>query len=223
MWARLNWYMEHSDVPINFSEFRRKGCWHQWKYENGDMLCPYCGIIQTKQITAVRDPECTFVWWPRKYLRKQYYETLFNKIRGVDMFEFGDRYRDELIASVPEPADWYDIYQTFKAWNLKEWWTCWNVICWQDKKIDYHKKHYDLLLYIDEYWTESTRSKKKINVFYMLFKVVELCGDSVHWVPMKLRTIALTRLDAEWKLICEKFNWKFIPTSKKLNKYKWKP
>ena len=91
-----------------------------------------------------------------------------------------------------------------------------------EKFIDYEPIHYKLLCYVDNKWDESSRAKKKINVFYTLYKIVELTGKDVRWVPMKLRLIALARLDSEWEQICAKLGWIFIPTSKRLQKFHYR-
>lgn len=215
----LKQYIDDPQKPIDFSTFKKKKCWHNWTYLNGDIVCKMCGLINTKLCVITPDRNVNFEFWPRTYLRQQYFDALFNKITGRDPLLYSDTGRLELIKDMPEPCDWYEVYQKFKEWSLKDWWICWNVFSYCDKYIDYKPIHYKLLCYVDNKWEDSNRSKKKINVFYTLYKIVELTECSVRWVPMKLRLIALTRLDSEWKQICEKLGWKFIPTSKKLEKF----
>ncbi len=219
-WCRQYTENEDYSIPIDFSELKKhKGCWHDWVYYMGEFACKHCGIVNVKKQIIVSDKTLNYEFWPRTYLRQQYFESLFNKITGKDPLEYSDTWRFKFVQEMPEPCDWYQVYQKFKEWGLKDWWICWNVFSWCEKLIDYKPIHYKLLCYVDNKWDDSQRAKKKINVFYTLYKIVELTGCQVRWVPMKLRLIALSRLDSEWEQICAKLGWKFIPTRKNLEKF----
>lgn len=196
-------------------------CIHNIQYtDQGDYACSNCHrIMENIPQFVIPDQEGMFEMWPRNYARTQYFDNLFDKIYGFNLPCWPDPYIQELIETIGVEADWYDIYQIFKSFQLKDYWISWNKII--NYPIQSHPKIYQKLLYVDEHWEDSERMKKKLNVFYMLYKLCELENFDVQWIPMKLRHIAITRLDLEWKEICLKFNWKFIPTNKKLKKYIW--
>lgn len=210
---------EIKEINLNDIPTHGKSCWHDWRFESGELVCTTCGLINKNEQFFVVEQSVNFEFWPRTYLRQQYFNSLFNKISGREPLDYSDTYRFELIKEMPDPCDWYQVYQKFKEWQLKDWWICWNVFSYCEKLIDVKPLHYKLLCYVDNQWEDSKRCKKKMNVFYMLYKIVEMTGCEVRWVPMKLRLIAITRLDEEWKDICNKLGWKFIPTNKKLTKF----
>lgn len=219
MKAWLTKILEKQETTINLSEIPTKNCWHDWSFQRGELVCTTCGLINLHEQLFVVDRIVIYEFWPRTYLRRQYFDSLFNKITGKEPLEYSDKHRFEFIQEMPDPCDWYQVYQQFKEYSLKDWWTCWNVFSYCEKLIDYKPIHYKLLCYIDNHWENNERAKKKINVFYTLFKIVEMTECNVRWVPMKLRLIAITRLDEEWKEICHKLGWKFKPTNKKLTKF----
>lgn len=196
-------------------------CSHEWDFWEPEPACIHCATID-------KHPEWIFekvpltISWPRNYARTQYFDHLFQKINGMEKIPWCDSWLDELCNKVPSICNWYDIYHIFKKENLEEWWIQWNVISHNEQKITIQPIHYNYLLYIDEHWTNSTRTKKKLNVFYMLYKVVEMTGYSTDCVPMKLRKPTLEKLDKEWKNICEQEHWKFIPSQKTLKEIEWK-
>lgn len=198
------------------------GCKHSWEYDLREYCCTKCYEICDIPIYQ-KYKEATWDPWPRQYLRKDYFKTLFDKISGYDLIYLPDLHKESLIASIPNPSDWYQIYQIFKQWDLQDYWTCWNILI--KNKIDMTHQHYNTLLYIDAMWSEfnheNLRVKKKINVFYLLFKIIELSGNNINWIPMRLRPNSIIKLDQEWKLICEKLNLKFMPTQTTLIKFTW--
>lgn len=214
-------------------------CYHNWDSDPYEISCMKCGLIRDFQIYTI-DKNCTFEPWPRQYVRTAYYTNLFGKICGIDLFPLSDYHRELLVRDIPNPGDWYQVYQKFKEWDLQDIWTSWNILCDNPKRIDLDKVHWKLLVYVDEYWKPNEeendfdefgetlniikyekRNKKKLNVFYMLYKIVEMTGYDTSWVPLKLRSICIEKLDEEWKAICKKFNWKFIKTNTILQKIYW--
>jgi len=203
--------------------FKRKNegyCFHEWDFWEPEPTCVHCSVIDKHpEWILEKTPLC--ISWPRNYARTQYFDSLFHKINGVEKIPWCDSWLDELCEKVPAICNWYDIYHVFKKEHLEEWWIAWNLISCNEDKITMKPIHYKYLLYIDDHWQNSTRTKKKLNVFYMLYKVVEMCGDSTDWVPMKLRKTTLEKLDKEWKSICEQEHWKFISTPKILKEIHW--
>lgn len=222
-------------------------CVHEWDTDPCEVCCMKCGLIQNFQIYTI-DKSCMIEFWPRQYVRTDYYHHLFNKIVGIEKILISDQHREWLVADIPNPGDWYQVYQKFKNWDLQDWWTSWNILCDNPSRIDFHPEHLNLLIYVDAYWKPSLlnnteeeekeetmsltsavhstcnyekRSKKKLNVFYTLYKIVEMTGYDVTWIPLKLRSICIEKLDEEWKEICFKFNWKFIKTKQILQKIYW--
>ena len=57
-------------------------------------------------------------------------------------------------------------------------------------------------------------SKNNLIVVYVVFKTMQLYRHPMqHWVPLHLGQRSLTRLDTNWKHLCEEYGWFFIPTS----------
>lgn len=216
-------------------------CYHDWDTDPCEITCMKCGAIKNLQIYTI-DKSCMIEFWPRQYVRKDYYTNIFNKIVGIERIIISDQHREWLVADIPNPGDWYQVYQKFKVWDLQDWWTSWNILCDNPTRIDLRPEHLNLLMFVDAKWKPNEpdpveelinlnpilvkcnyekRAKKKLNVFYMLYKIVEMTGHDVTWIPLKLRSICIEKLDEEWKEICKKFNWKFIKTKKTLQKINW--
>jgi hypothetical protein len=214
------------DIPQSrirkwFEYIRAGNCYHRFEFHGFEYVCINCGLIQDMP-QYVTETFHTMEVWPRNYARKQYFDLLLAKIKGFDRMNVSEEFREEFVADVPNPCDWYTVYQRYKAWDLKDWWIGWNFF--NDsygKGVRLRNCQYRLMLFVDEYWEDSTRAKKKLNVFYMMYKIVEMTKDNTDWIPMKLRSIAITRLDEEWKQICDKFNWPFVPSRKTLKKIRW--
>jgi len=191
----------------------------------GEFVCDRCGEIFLNRPDFILDKTHTIEFWPRQYARTQYFDALFDKINGKDRLQATEQFLDELKEEMPNPGDWYQVYRKYKELNIQEYWIGWNSVCdyhtLNTNRIDMTPVHYNLMLYVDANWQNVSRSKKKFNVFYMLFKIVEMTGHNTDWVPMKLRPIALNRLDTEWKEICNKFNWKYQPSNMTLKQIKW--
>ncbi len=197
-----------------------KECVHMIHYIGGDYVCEMCGQI-FDNLKYIPETEGMMSWWPRNYTRITYFKNLFDKILGLEEIYLPLYFLIELENEIPNPGNWYQVYQVYKKFDLKNWWIAWNKMKIINRSIDMNPSHYQTILYVDDKWNNSTRAKKKLNVFYMLFKIVELSGHNTDWVPFKLRSVAIIRLDLEWKNICEKFNWNFIPTSKSLKNIQW--
>lgn len=210
-----------SQIKEWFNYINEGNCYHEIIFDQYEYVCIHCGVVDPIPYYVI-DPDARFIYWPRKYERIQYFDSLFDIILGHDHIELPNSYLDQLFSEMKCPCDWYEVYHQYKEWDLAPWWTSFFVMTWNKDKITFNHTHKNLMLFIDEHWEGSERNKKKINVFYMLFKIVELTQCDNDWVPMKLRSIAITRLDEEWKKICDSFNWTFIPTSKSLKKINWK-
>jgi len=233
----LKWLIRFGDGLETFDEKAREkfkpilndncNCIHNLVLDEtyGEYVCDRCSVIFTNKPDFIFDKNHTVEFWPRQYARTQYFDALFDKIHGKERIKGSDQFIDELKDSMPNPGDWYQVYRKYKEWGVQEWWVGWNSICdyytLNTQRIDMDPIHYKLMLYVDANWHNDTRSKKKFNVFYMLFKIVEMTGHNTNWVPMKLRPIALERLDQEWKEICKKFNWNFKPSNLTLKQIQW--
>lgn len=214
--------LERTEIPWDLIEkFRnKKKCVHVYEHTGIEYACIYCGVFRPMPV-YILDKQNLIDFWPRSYARKQYFDSMFKKLSGLELLTLSDDCMIELTKAVPSPGDWYEVYHTYRKFDLKEWWTGWNHHRPNVQNFGLKPSHHQLLLYIDSQWDHGERVKKKINVYYCLFKIVQLKGDPTDWVPMKLRCIAITRLDKEWQSICKKFNWKFIPTEKSLAKILW--
>jgi len=213
---------EETEIPwdLILSSQKKKKCLHVFEHTGVEHACIYCGLIPNVTVFVLNTSEL-IDFWPRSYARKQYFDAMFTKLNGMEKPYLPLDFQLEFIKTIENPGDWYQVYHAYRDYGLKDWWTGWNFLRPNSNAFGLKPIHHSLLLYIDARWDHAERIKKKINVFYCLYKIVQLQEDPVDWVPMKLRTIALTRLDEEWNLICKKFNWKFIPTEKKLTKFNW--
>lgn len=202
-------------------------CRHSWYYDGGDYQCEICNLIGDIPCYE-KDPNATYVFWPREYDRLNYFNKIFDIMTGkcpchVIQNE-NEKEREDLVQHIGLISDWYEVYQVFKKFDLKEWWTAWNIISDNPRRIEELKPHHiQVLYYIDNIYSDLThiRKKKKMNVFFMLYKIVERYGDDVSVVPLKLRSTCIERLDEEWKVVCQLLNWEFKPTRKSLQKINW--
>lgn len=195
---------------------------HRMVFESFEYVCTKCGLIDNPEMVT---ETCVMIdFWPRTYARSQYFTTLFRRMFGLDgdICYITEQMREELVANIPNPGDWYQVFQTYKRYDLQEWWTSWNIMSDNPRraKDGMIGNIVPMFRWIDNEWNNNER-KKKINVFFMLYKVVELNKGDVSWVPMKLRPICLKNLDEEWKLVCSTLKLQYIPTKLTLEKFKW--
>lgn len=216
---RLKKNRDDNSPPSDCSET----CKHVWYYDGGDHLCQKCYLVGSIPCYE-KDLNCNYEFWPRNYDRLTYFQKIFGIISGHPKLYISDQSHEELIREIGELSDWYHVYQIFKKFDLKDWWTSWIIMSDNPRRIHDHAKpyHFSMVYYVDNHYIEDTkRKKKKMNVLYVLYKIVELYNDNVSWVPFKLRSSSIERLDEEWKIVCKCFGWKFIPTCKTLKKFDW--
>lgn len=196
-------------------------CDHKpYREKDTSLVCSKCYFV-------LEECESVFEWvanvcvtYPTVYLRTQYYDLLLPAWRdGVHKKRRKNLDHDIInhIKDNRQPMSWKEIFEMYKKiyrlgttniflihCNVLGIWVDW-LPC--DKQM---LKYLDYMFHIykDEFkWTV----KYQLNMWYLVYKIIQLRYGIVELVPLKLMPGTIKRLEIKWKQICNYENWLFMP------------
>ncbi|ETO12467.1 hypothetical protein RFI_24911 [Reticulomyxa filosa] len=188
-----------------------KTCDHKWDRRHGYSSCVRCAF-------SVMDPEYVFeyakpaFYLPMVYVRKQYF---MKKIREwTDPMPIQTNIMCIMLERVPCPCSWKNIFDAFKA-DKRHRKDFTYFLHFLGEELDYTDEDAMRCDMVDNSFDELKEKfkwtiKKKFNIYYLLYKIIQMRGGKTYLVPNKLSKSALDKYDVLWAQVCEAFGWQFI-------------
>lgn len=207
--------------PIHNSCSHLFECHHGTCYER---TCVRCGLVTNNHFQMRHDQE-----WkkekpkfelPRVYDRHMYYKKKLSwwleTKQDIDR-EHAHMMQEKLL-ELPCPCTWKQIFDSFKTGDKKENREYAFILHFLKIKPDFVFEDEENLCKVDLFFSEFSIKyhwsiKKKFNIYYLLYKVIQMRGGKYQYVPNKLTQVTMDEYDMKWKLICDEFEWYFIPST----------
>ncbi|ETO19858.1 hypothetical protein RFI_17366 [Reticulomyxa filosa] len=202
---------------VFYPEVLSMECEHDFVLMSGDSVCVKCGSFVPNQDLvnewAPQKPEPFYL--PRKYDRGMYFDKKVAAWLKVDNI-FNTEGTITLLEKLKCPCTWKEVFDYFKGSKdgNKYYMGFIHFIGWVP---DFGEDDSAMIDKIDQAFEEIKQKykwkiKKKINIYFLVYKVVQMRGGNASLVPNKLTLSSLKKLDVLWKDICDVFGWMFIPS-----------
>lgn len=206
----------------------QKNCEHNYIDYNGIFTCKKCGqedgcvfIDPEDDLFDIRKNNSNIHIWDRIYSSKKYIDESLDYLHGKHIGELSIQCWSMIIQEVPEFFTWSTVFKSFQLGNVTEHWLSFPF--WVDLNVNIPLKAKDMAR---RYCNLSINEKNRVPYVYLLYKFTQLFKNTNEEIeaniPMKATKIWLTKADAWWMTICERKNWKFIPSKIHLIHYEKK-
>ncbi|ETO13433.1 hypothetical protein RFI_23940, partial [Reticulomyxa filosa] len=220
---KMDWsFQAKKNRKRNFSEFKKEEialypgesalspeqkcafCEHEFEMISGDSVCIKCGgFIESQDLVNDWAPVKEAFYLPRVYSRDMYFDKkVCAWLKEDNLFNTAGTFIS--LETLQCPCTWKEkVFYGFYSFNWIE--------------PDYTEEDSQIVNKIDQAFEELSKRykwklKKKLNIYYVLSKVIQLRGGDYKLVPNKLTEASLKKLDLYWKNVCDEFGWNFIPS-----------
>ena len=201
---------------------------HEFEFVIGDgYACVKCGWMDLIYSFDYNDEEVgggkkVRRVWPRKYIRSMYMDKkLESWVKPqVDFLVYGKR---DILPRIKNPTTWKEIYDEFKSFPDRSLFPI--ILSWMGiGKVDFREEDKEVMETVDKYfevWNEEFewKMKKKFNIFYVIYKAIQMRGGRCELVPNKMALTTLKAYDKKWKRVCGDMQWKFVESE--VEKIQW--
>lgn len=182
--------------------------------DTSDYFCSKCFRIHKHELSIVNEKfeknTNNFIpIWKREHDRNRFTKYNLEYLKGYYNDDINTWTWRFICEEIPKQFTWYEVHQVFRKYNLGDYWLAFGSFI--------HVKHKLTKFIISraDYFTDLKIGTYRINYIYLIYKFLQLYGESEHdcrWIPLKGKIKWITKMDTWWKEICEKENFKFIPT-----------